>query len=303
MSWNSSNFAKCDDVIVNFCVRSQTIVKLDEFKKHVEESQNIVLTDEQAKTVFHMWLGNVYATMDGQQAIVDNDIDSDNDMDYLMEVFWDNTVGDNLEIPKDWWVAKCGSGHGCSAIAGGTYGKDDIPLCEEHRIEEGFNSEGDKGPDPCKDCGNKAFWIEKFDRWSIVDNLCENCSQKQEQESEAPYCDKHEQTMFNKDGVLCGGCAEEKEVTIVSDKPEVIDFFKDKTVRDAEMEALKDRVMRLEMAMIRINSKVVFEVAKTTEALLSSGPAFPVTMVSKKDILLAFEKLQSTLAGVLVNPI
>ena len=70
-----------------------------------------------------------------------------------------------------------------------------------------------------------------------------------------------------------------------------------------EIDTLKDHVMRLEMAMIRINSKVVFEIAKTTEALLSSGPVFPVTDVPKKDILLAFEKLQSTLSSVLVNPI
>jgi hypothetical protein len=278
MSWNSSNFAKCDDVIVNFCVRSQTIVKLKEFKENVEESRNIVLTDEQAKTLFHMWLGNVYATKDGQQAYVDNDIDSDNDMDYLMEVFWENTVGDNLEIPKDWEVAKCQAyTTECNKISVGTYGDDKTPLCEEHKELANYDDDGNLKPEPFDGCEHPS--------------------------PEVPYCDKHEQTMFNKDGVLCGGCAEEKEVTIVSDKPEVIDFFKDKTVRDAEMEALKDRVMRLEMAMIRINSKVVFEVAKTTEALLSSGPAFPVTMVSKKDILLAFEKLQSTLAGVLVNPI
>jgi hypothetical protein len=67
-----------------------------------------------------------------------------------------------------------------------------------------------------------------------------------------------------------------------------------------EIDTHKDRVMRLEMAICRINSKVTFEIAKTTEALLSSGPVFPVTDVPKKDILLAFEKLQSTLSSVLL---
>jgi ribosomal protein L40E len=39
--------------------------------------------------------------------------------------------------------------------------------------------EADK-PAPCKDCGVKAFWIKKFDRWSVVDNLCTNCFLKEE---------------------------------------------------------------------------------------------------------------------------
>lgn len=146
---------------------------------------------------------------------------------------------------------------------------------------------------------------------------------------------------------------EVKEVVISTNKPEVVDFFEnkttpvkiepDKTVRDRlletaeaqylsfgrakmdptqralceeiialkdergklkrEIDTLKDDVMRLMMTICRINSKVVFEIAKTTEAVLSSGPVFPVTDVPKKDILLAFEKLQSTLSSVLVNPV
>jgi len=70
-----------------------------------------------------------------------------------------------------------------------------------------------------------------------------------------------------------------------------------------EIDTLKNDVMRLAMTICRINSKVVFEIAKTTETLLSSGPVFPVTDVRKKDILLAFENLQSTLSSVLVNPV
>jgi hypothetical protein len=190
MSSVCNKFAKCDDVIVNFCVRSQTIVKLKEFKENVEESQNIVLTDEQAKTLFHQWLGNVYATMDGQQAYVDNDIDSDNDMDYLMEVFWQNTVGDNLEIPKDWEVAKCQAyTTECNKISVGTYGDDKTPLCEEHKVLANYDDDGNLKPEPFDGCEHPS--------------------------------------------------PEVKEVAIVSNKPEVIDFFAGKTVRDAEIEALK----------------------------------------------------------------
>lgn len=50
--------------------------------------------------------------------------------------------------------------------------------------ELGFDDGEDK-PAPCKDCGNEAFWIKKFDRWSVVDNLCPNCSLKEEQEEES----------------------------------------------------------------------------------------------------------------------
>jgi hypothetical protein len=46
------------------------------------------------------------------------------------------------------------------------------------------SEDGEDKPDPCKDCGNEAFWIKKFDRWSVVDNLCPNCSLKEEQEEE-----------------------------------------------------------------------------------------------------------------------
>jgi hypothetical protein len=47
--------------------------------------------------------------------------------------------------------------------------------------ELGFDDGEDK-PDPCKDCGNEAVWDYKFDRWSVVDNLCPNCSLEEEEE-------------------------------------------------------------------------------------------------------------------------
>ena len=30
-------------------------------------------------------------------------------------------------------------------------------------------------PDACKDCGAKPTWIAAFERWSVVDDLCEEC--------------------------------------------------------------------------------------------------------------------------------
>ena len=32
-----------------------------------------------------------------------------------------------------------------------------------------------KLPDACQDCGADAVWIKAFDRYSVVDGLCENC--------------------------------------------------------------------------------------------------------------------------------
>ena len=55
--------------------------------------------------------------------------------------------------------------------------EDEYNAMEEAKEE----SEADK-PDPCEDCGVEAFWIKKFDRWSVVDNLCPNCSLKAEQD-------------------------------------------------------------------------------------------------------------------------
>lgn len=255
----SNKFAKCDDVIVNFVSRCQTIVKFKEFKEHVEEWESVVLTDEQAKEIFHKWLKSVHGQVDGQQAIVDVELDTDNDMDYLMDHLWDDVINDNIDIPDDWQVAKCQAIAGCSEISVGNYGKDNTPLCEDHKMDGGYCS-----------CGAK-------------EDDCEVCK---------PVGCEHPSP-------------EVKEVVTLEATPvkqtSLADLLSDD--RDTEIEALKDRVMRLEMAMIRINSKVVFEIAKTTETLLNSGPAFPVTMVSKKDILLAFEKLQSTLSSVLVNPI
>jgi len=294
----------CDDVIVNFCVRTQTVVKLQEFKEHVEESQSVVLSDEQAKTLFHAWLKMVHSGVDGQQVFVDVELDNDDAMDSCMDHLWDDVVNDNIEIPDDWQVARCQTHTtGCNKISVGTYGDDKTPLCEEHKVLANYDDEGNLQS------------VDDFDAPNIYPyKKCSVCSERSS-------CGN-----YNEDKQwICEGCGpvgcehpspEVKEVAIVSDEPPLTDFFQDKatpvkestfydktTENQAEILALKDRVMRLEMAMIRINSKVVFEVAKTTEALLSSGPAFPVTMVSKKDILLAFEKLQSTLASVLVNPI
>jgi hypothetical protein len=213
----------CDDVIVNFCVRSQTIVKLQEFKEHVEEWERVVLSDEQAKTLFHAWLKMIDGNVDGQQVTVDVEFDSDDAMDSNMEFLWDTVVNDNIEIPDDWHVKKCIN---CEDISIGTYGDDKTPLCEEHKQLAGFNSDGVKGP-------------ELFDG-------CEHPS------------------------------PEVKEVTIVSNKPEVIDFFDGKTVRDADMLALKDEVATLKAQVATLkddNTKLkdrIRSVVKHFEQMIAS---------------------------------
>jgi len=213
MSSVCNKFAKCDDVIVNFCVRSQTIVKLKEFKEYVEEDESVVLTDEQAKTLFHQWLGEVYGHVDGQQAIVDIELDNDNDMDNCMDNLWE-TVHDNVEIPKDWEVAKCQTHTtGCNKISVGTYGDDKTPLCEEHKELANYDDDGNLKPDSGED--------------------------------------------------------EEKEVAIVSDKPEVIDFFAGKTVRDTEMEALKAEMATLKAENSQLKERIK-QVVKHFEKILSA---------------------------------
>jgi hypothetical protein len=37
-----------------------------------------------------------------------------------------------------------------------------------------------KKPDACKDCGTEATWIAAFERWSVVDDLCEDCYVEEE---------------------------------------------------------------------------------------------------------------------------
>lgn len=65
----------------------------------------------------------------------------------------------------------------------------------------------------------------------------------------------------------------------------------------AEIETLKDRVMRLEMNSIRYASKVSYQLAVALDQLVNSGPAFPVkTEISKKDVVRVFEGLQVTLS-------
>jgi len=96
----------CDKVIVNFVCRSQTLVDLKEFKEHVEESKSVVLSDEQAMTLFHSWLESVDADVDGQKASVDVELWNDNDMDWCMENLWDDVVDYNIKIPDDWRVSK-----------------------------------------------------------------------------------------------------------------------------------------------------------------------------------------------------
>jgi len=87
--------------------------------------------------------------------------------------------------------------------------------------ELGFDDGEDK-PDPCKDCGNEAVWDYKFDRWSVVDNLCPNCSLKEEQEEDeeeddsvvicSARCIRPATTVvLNKDEKICSVCDECKE--------------------------------------------------------------------------------------------
>jgi hypothetical protein len=167
-------YAKCDDVIVNFVCSSQTVVKLSEFKEQIEQYKDVVLTDKQAKTLFDEWLFSAYAKVDGQQAMVDFDMEDDHDMTYDMDCLF-QSFADNTEIPKDWQVKKCVN---CEDLSVGTYGETNEPLCDEHKQLSGFNSEGVKEPEPF--------------------NGCEHPS------------------------------PEVKEVEIVSNKPEVIDFFEGK---------------------------------------------------------------------------
>ena len=158
----------CDDVIVNFCLRSQTIVKLKEFKEDVEERQSVVLSDEQAKTLFRKWLKQVYSRVDGQQVFVDVELDNDDAMDSNMDHFWDDVVNDNLKIPDDWQVARCQTHTtGCNKISVGTYGDDKVPLCEEHKVLANYDDEGNLKPEFFDGCEHPSPEVKEV---AIVSN-------------------------------------------------------------------------------------------------------------------------------------
>ena len=53
-----------------------------------------------------------------------------------------------------------------------TLSDDDLAL--ESGKCEGCTMKG-KLPDACQDCGADPVWIKAFDRYSVVDGLCENC--------------------------------------------------------------------------------------------------------------------------------
>jgi len=138
----------CDDVIVNFRVTTQELVRLNDFKKHVEKAKGVVLTDSQAKVLFQNWLKEVYAKVDGQQVSVDVDLDTDDIDDICIEHFWDSIVDDNVEIPKHWEVARCQTHTtGCDKISVGTYGDDKTPLCEEHKELANYDYDGNLKPE------------------------------------------------------------------------------------------------------------------------------------------------------------
>jgi hypothetical protein len=68
-------------------VRSQTVVELKEWKKAMEESKSVVLSDEQAKTIWTTWLNKVcdYSVYDSRTPTIDIEIDDDVNMEYMME--------------------------------------------------------------------------------------------------------------------------------------------------------------------------------------------------------------------------
>jgi len=39
-------------------------------------------------------------------------------------------------------------------------------------LPEGFTY---STPGPCQDCGTEPVWMKNFERWNVVDDLCENC--------------------------------------------------------------------------------------------------------------------------------
>jgi hypothetical protein len=48
-------------------------------------------------------------------------------------------------------------------------------LCPDITICYNLPEEDNDKPDACKDCGAKPTWIAAFERWSVVDDLCEEC--------------------------------------------------------------------------------------------------------------------------------
>ena len=93
--------------------------------------------------------------------------------------------------------------------------------CEE---EEARRVDLSKKPDACKDCGTAATWIAAFERWSVVDDLCEDCyDDEEDEETEEEVCETCDKTLKPGEGksqltgsfscVVCPDCYEEERAT------------------------------------------------------------------------------------------
>ena len=103
------------------------------------------------------------------------------------EVLW------NLRYDADKKILKLISG----GLKGYVCGDDSNPACapedeeedededEEDEDEEARRVDLSKKPDACKDCGTAATWIAAFERWSVVDDLCEDCYNSDDDDSKS----------------------------------------------------------------------------------------------------------------------
>jgi len=79
-------------------------------------------------------------------------------------------------------------------------------------LPEGFTY---STPGPCQDCGTEPVWMKNFERWSVVDNLCENCSTARCAKCDCffSYEDNCHKGFYDKtgDARICEGCWEEEQ--------------------------------------------------------------------------------------------
>ena len=63
-------------------------------------------------------------------------------------------------------------------------------------------------PDACRHCGKEPTWIEAFDRWSVVDDLCEDCYEEEDLGRCEDCCVKL--SGDDKGNTMCQSCLEQE---------------------------------------------------------------------------------------------
>jgi hypothetical protein len=72
---------------------------------------------------------------------------------------------------REGWARLCG-GHGPGDMKSVPNLSEFLTVADLEPLPDRFSY---STPGPCQDCGAEPVWMKNFERWSVVDDLCENC--------------------------------------------------------------------------------------------------------------------------------